>query len=205
MRRAAALALAPGTAIGAGAAEDVGDAAASKGAALEAQLDARLKRAVRTVPGTDTQYLIGGYARFDAIAARRRQEDDEQGTFFVAATPFGPADGTQRLSVRQSQINWLSRTPTGATPCCRRKWTPDWMTVAGASTLWIDAGGALRGPDELRRIVYASVNAVHRLTPTLLVGAELLWGEATRVSGESADNSRLQVSVRWLLFRPPTS
>jgi hypothetical protein len=89
---------------------------------------------------------------------------------------------------------------SGATLYYQRKWTPDWMTVAGASTLWIDAGGALRGPDELRRIVYSSVNVVHRLTPTLLVGAEVLWGEATRVSGETADNARLQVSVRWLLF-----
>ena len=36
----------------------------------------------------------------------------EQDTFLVSATPFGPADSDRRLSVRQSQINWLSYTPT---------------------------------------------------------------------------------------------
>jgi hypothetical protein len=385
--------------------EDVGDLAASKGAALEAQLEARLKAAVRTVPGTDTQFLVGGYLQVDGILARRQQDGDEKDTFIVSATPFAPAEGTQRLSVRQSQINWLSRTPTpagelwtrleanlfpldgttaptlnqlfvrlddrivlgktystfmdegalpttldyngpggvtfvrqllarvawpfaegwslqgavedpqadlssgggpllgvqtdprrpdlaarvryeggrghlqlsglwrsvdvtasspfgsrqrhvsgtgvslsgsiaafdddtilwqavtgkgigryfndplsatnvglvpdggletlrtsGATLYYQRKWTPHWMTVAGASTLWIDADGAIRGPEELKRIVYASANLVHRLTPTLIVGAELLWGEATRVNGESATNTRVQVSVRWLYF-----
>jgi hypothetical protein len=403
MRRAAILlALAWATA---GAAEgDVGDAAATKGSALEAQLEARLKAAVRTVPGTDTQFLIGGYGQLDGILSRRQQEGDEQDTFFVSATPFGAAEGTERLSIRQSQINWLSRTPAGGghvwtrleanlfpldgttaptlnqlfvrfderivvgktystfmddgvlpttldyngpggvvfvrqllvragiaigggwsiqgavedpqadltgggtlvgvetdarrpdlvarvryegerghlqlaglsrsidvtatspfgsrerhvsgtgvslsgtiaafgddsvlwqavtgkgigryfndpisatgvglsgdrsletlrtsgmTLYYQRKWTPDWMTVAGASTLWIDADGALRRPDELKRIVYASANLIHRLTPTLLVGAELMWGEATRVSGEDATNTRLQFSVRYLFF-----
>lgn len=402
MRRAAALALALASA--AAAAEDVGDAAASKGSALEAQLEARLKAAVRVLPGTDTQYLVGGYAQLDGVLARRQQEGDEQDTFFVSATPFGPADSTQRLSIRQSQINWISRTPaagghvwtrleanlfpldgttaptlnqlfvrfddrlvvgktystfmdeamlpttldyngpggvvfvrqllarvampfgeggsvqaavedpqadlagggalvsvrtdprrpdlaarvryegafghvqlaglwrsidvtaaspfgsrerhvsgtgislsgslaafgddtvlwqaatgkgigryfndpisttgmglapdasletlrtSGATLYYQRKWTPEWMTVAGASTLWIDAGGALRRPDELERIVYTSANLVHRFTPTVLGGVELMWGEATRVNGETATNTRLQVSVRWLFF-----
>ena len=74
------------------------------------------------------------------------------------------------------------------------------MTVAGASTLWISDDGQLRRPDELRRVVYASANLVHRLTPTLIVGGEVLWGEATRVDGTSATNTRVQLSVRYLIF-----
>ena len=88
---------------------------------------------------------------------------------------------------------------SGVTLYYQHKWTPDWMTVAGASTLWTSDDG-LRLPDELKRVVYASVNLVHRLTPTLIVGGELLWGEATRVDGASATNTRVQLSVRYLIF-----
>ncbi len=403
MRRALGAVAASALALGALAAEDDGDFAASKGSAAEAQLHARLKAAIHTIPGTDTEYLIGGYLQLDGLATRKKQDDDEQDTFIVSTIPFGPADHDYRLSVRQSQINWLSRTPTGigdvwtrleanlfpldgdtaptlnqlfvrladwlivgktystfmdedalpttldyngpsgvtfvrqwlargsipfgsgwalqgsveeaqadllgggtfvvvqsharrpdlaarlryegdfghvqlaglsrsisvtaASPFGTRewhvngtgvslsgsfnvleddtlqwqavtgkgvgryfndplsstglalgtngrfdlvrssgvtlyyqhKWTPDWMTVAGASTLWVSDDG-LRLPDELKRVVYASVNLVHRLTPTLIVGGELLWGEATRVGGTSATNTRVQLSVRYLIF-----
>jgi hypothetical protein len=404
MRRAFGAVAASALALGALAAEDDGDFAASKGSAAEAQLHARLKAAVRTIPGTDTQYLIGGYLQLDGLATRKKQDDDEQDTFIVSTIPFGPADSDYRLSVRQSQINWLSRTPTGigdvwtrleanlfpldgktsptlnqlfvrladrlivgktystfmdedalpttldyngpsgvtfarqwlarvsipfgsgwALPASveeaqadltgggafvvvqsdarrpdlaarlryegdfghaqlaglsrsisvtaarpfgtrdwhvngtgvslsgslnvrgedtllwqavtgkgvgryfndplsatgvalgtngrfdllrssgvtlyyQHKWAPDWMTVAGASTLWTSEDGQLRRPDELRRVVYASANLLHRVTPTLIVGGELLWGEATRVDGTSAANTRAQLSVRYLIF-----
>jgi hypothetical protein len=403
MRRALALAGAA-LALAAGAAENDGDFAASKGSQLEAQLETRLKAAVRTIPGTDTQYLIGGYLQLDGIATRKKQDGDEQDTFFVSATPFGPADADYRLSVRQSQINWLSRTPTraghlwsrleanlfpldgktaptlnqlfvrlddwvivgktystfmddgalpttldyngpsgvtfvrqwlarasiplgsgwaiqasveesqadlsgggallavhssarrpdlaarlrwegdighlqvaglsrsidvmtespfgtrdrhvngtgvslsgslnvleadtllfqavtgqgvgryfndplsatgvalgtnerfdllrssGVTLYYQHKWAPEWMTVAGASTLWISESGQVRLPDELQRVVYASANLIHRLTPTLIVGGEVLWGRATQVEGESATNVRVQLSLRYLIF-----
>jgi hypothetical protein len=88
---------------------------------------------------------------------------------------------------------------SGATLYYQHKWAPDWMTVAGASTLWISDDG-LRLPDELRRVVYASANLLYRVTPTLIVGGELLWGEATRVDGTSASNTRVQLSVRYLVF-----
>lgn len=404
MRRAFGAVAASALALGALAAEDDGDFAASKGSAAEAQLHARLKAAVRTIPGTDTQYLIGGYLQLDGLATRKKQDDDEQDTFIVSTIPFGPADSDYRLSVRQSQINWLSRTPTGigdvwtrleanlfpldgktsptlnqlfvrladrlivgktystfmdedalpttldyngpsgvtfarqwlarvsipfgsgwalqasveeaqadltgggafvvvqsdarrpdlaarlryegdfghaqlaglsrsisvtaarpfgtrdwhvngtgvslsgslnvrgedtllwqavtgkgvgryfndplsatgvalgtngrfdllrssgVTLYYQHKWAPDWMTVAGASTLWTSEDGQLRRPDELRRVVYASANLLHRVTPTLIVGGELLWGEATRVDGTSAANTRAQLSVRYLIF-----
>ena len=74
----------------------------------------RLRARVRAIPGTDTQYLIGGYLQVACIAIRKRQDGDEQNTFIVSTTPFGPADRDYRLSVRQSQFNWVSRTPIGA-------------------------------------------------------------------------------------------
>jgi hypothetical protein len=404
MKRALAAAAVSLFAAGAIAAEDEADFAASKGSALEAQLQERLKARVRTIPGTDTEFLVGGYLQLDGIASRKKQDGDEQNTFIVSTTPFGPADADYRLSVRQSTFHWLSRTPTsigdvvtrleanlfpldgktapelnqlfvkfgdwlllgktystfmddGALPTTldyngpsgvtfvrqwlarasiplgsgwalqasveepqadlegggqffsvhteasrpdlaarvrwegdaghvqlaglwrsidvigespfgtrerrvngsgvslsgsfdvfgadsvsfqavtgkgvgryfndplsstgvalgtdrrldllrssgitlyyQHKWAPEWMTVAGASTLWISDSGELRLPDELERVVYASVNLVHRLTPTLIVGGEVLWGQATQVGGASATNARVQLSVRYLIF-----
>lgn len=379
------------------------DFAASKGAAAEAQLRQRLRESVRTIPGTDTQYLVGGYLQLDGLATRRKQDDDEQNTFFASAIPFADADHDYRLSVRQSQFNWISRTPTadgaiwtrlqanlfpldgttsidlnqlfvrfadwlvvgktystfmdedalpttldyngpagatfvrqwlargslplgsgwtvdasieesqadqdvegpavevaissrrpdlaarvryesdgghfqvagltrrvsvgttgpfgqgerpvdgyglsisgsvalleddavlfqavtgkgvaryfndavsaaglaldesgqlektrlsGVTLYYHHKWAPSWLSVAGASTTWASVGG--RRPQEaLRRGIYASANLIHLLAPTLVVGAEILWGEATRVDGADATNLRLQLSVRYLIF-----
>ena len=112
MKRALAATAASLFAAGAIAAEAETDFAASKGSALEAQLNERLKSAIRTIPGTDTQYLLGGYVQVDGIASRKKQDGDEQNTFIVSTTPFGPANADYRLSVRQSTLQWLSRTPT---------------------------------------------------------------------------------------------
>ena len=73
------------------------------------------------------------------------------------------------------------------------------MTVAGASSLRFD-GNAPNAPDALRRIVYASANLIHHLRPTIIVGAELLWGRASQVDGTDATNLRLQLSLRYLIF-----
>jgi len=378
--------------------------AASKGSAAEVQLHKQLKAAVRTIPGTETQYFVGGYLQLDAIAQRKRQDGAEQNTFLVSTTPFAPAERDSRLSARQSQFNWLSKTPTsagdvwtrleanlfpidgatrlevnqayvrvgesliagktystfmddaalpttldyngpsgvtfmrqalvrgsygfgsgwtvegsiedpqadftangqildlrvgarrpdlaarvrcegerghvqlaalsrslhasartpfgaaernvegsgvalsgslpgfgddtvllqaasgkaigryfndplsatglaldpgdgrlelvrssGASLYYQRHWAPDWMTVAGASVLRIGDEG-LRPADSLKQVTYASVNLIHRLNARAIVGGELLWGEAKRVSGMSADNARLQFSFRYLIF-----
>ena len=110
---AAALALCACAA--AAAADDAADDwAAAKGSPAEAQLHRQLKEAVRTIPGTDTRYFVGGYLQLDAIAARHRQEGDEQNTFFASATPFAPSPRDSRLSLRQSQFNWVSKTATSA-------------------------------------------------------------------------------------------
>lgn len=403
MRRGLAAAAASLAALGAAAAEDDADFAASKGSALEAQLHERLKARIRTIPGTDTEYLVGGYLQLDGIASRKKQDGDEQSTFIVSTTPFGPSSADYRLSVRQSNFQWLSRTPSpigdiwsrleanlfpldgktapelnqlfvrwddwvivgkiystfmddgalpttldyngpsgvtfvrqwlvrasipfgsgwafqasveepqadlsgggallavhsdarrpdlaarvrwegdaghlqlaglsrsidvvtdspfgtrerhvdgngvsfsgslnvgddtllfqavtgkgvgryfndplsstgvalgangrfdllrssGVTLYYQHKWAPDWMSVAGASTLWTSDDDQIRRPGELRRVVYASANLLHRLTPTLIVGGEVLWGEATQVGGASATNLRMQLSVRYLIF-----
>jgi hypothetical protein len=402
MRRALA-ALAALAVAGTVAADDDADFAASRGSAAEAQLHKRLRAAVRTIPGTGTKYLIGGYLQVDAIATRKRQEGDEQNTFFASSIPFGPAGSQSGWSARQSQFNWISRTETGQGPVVtrleanlfpldgttrisvnqafvrwdehvivgktystfmddgalpttldyngpggvtyvrqwlargslklgagwaleasveesqadlqasseivgvnvsaqrpdlaarlryegerghfqlagltrrvsttlsrpagttersfdghgvsisgslsvaeddsllfqaatgkgvgryfndplsatglalqpggnldlarasgatlyyQRKWAPDWMTVAGASTLRLSDDG-LRLPGGLRRIDYASINLIYRVSPTLLVGAEGLWGEAHNAGGASATNRRLQLSLRYLIF-----
>ena len=67
---------------------------------------------MRTIPGTDTRFLVGGFVELDGLATRNKQTGPEQDTFLVSATPFGPADSNRRLSIRQSQVNWLSETPT---------------------------------------------------------------------------------------------
>jgi len=379
------------------------DWAASKGSAAEAQLHKQLKGAVRTIPGTETKYFIGGWLQLDAIAARKQQDGAEQNTFLVSSTPFGPAPRDYRLSARQSQFNWLSKTPsslgdvstrleanlfpidgstritwnqayvqvgewltlgktystfmddaaipttldyngpsgvtfvrqallrgslpigerwkieasaedsqadftasgmildlrtsarrpdlaarvryesdsahfqlsglsrslrvatatpfgardrsvdgkglsvsgsmpafgddsisfqmasgegigryfndplsatglaltpggglelvrsTGTTLYYQRQWAPDWMSVAGASTLRVGDEGA-RPAAALKRADYVSVNLVHRLNSRMLLGGEVLWGEATRVDGGSASNARLQFSFRYLMF-----
>ena len=380
------------------------DWAAVVGGGADEQLAKQLEAEVRTIPGTDTRFLIGGFAQLDGLATRHKQTGAEQDTFLVSATPFGPAGNDQRLSIRQSQLNWLSSTPTALGPLTlnaqvnlfsldfdgtttlslqrlyarladvvivgkaystfvdpdvlpttldyngpsglssvqqwlargvlplgagwslaagveqsqadhhagrravelasdaqrpdlaahvrfdfdrghlqlsglsrrieltatsgadtssrtfdayglsitgslstfgddsiiaqyttgrgigryfndsvsasgfgigaddrlhmirtssatlyyQHHWHPDWMTVAGASTLWASDAGT-RPPEALRRLVYASANVVHRLLPTLLIGAEGLWGRATRSDGVSATNARLQLSLRLLL------
>ena len=88
---------------------------------------------------------------------------------------------------------------SGATLYYQRRWAPRWMTVAGASASWAGDEGT-RAPDALRRAAYASANVIHVLTPDLVVGAEALWGEATRVDGSIAGNHRLQLSARYLMY-----
>ena len=381
------------------------DWAAVVGGAADTQLQKRLEADARMIPGTDTKYLIGGYLQVDGLATRRKQTGDAQGTFLVSATPFGPADSGSQLSVRQSQLNWLSYTPTalgsietradanlfatnldgsatptlqqlyvkiadrlvvgkaystfvdadalpttldyngpsgamsvqqwlarasialgsgftlaaaveearadasagsgalgigtsarrpdfvarlrygfdsghlqvsglsrrlaakatigartfeqttdgrgvaasgslatvgddsldwqavtgkgigryfndalsptgvapgsdgrldlvrtsGVTLYYQRQWAPEWMTNAGASTLWAGNDGTRPG-GELRRVTYASANLMHQPLPTLIVGAEALWGWATRVDGATATNARLQLTLRYLIL-----
>jgi hypothetical protein len=88
---------------------------------------------------------------------------------------------------------------TGATLYYQRQWAPDWMTVAGGSTLRVGDEGSRPG-GALKSATYASANLVYRMSPRAFVGGELLWGEAKTVAGSAASNARLQVSFRYLLF-----
>lgn len=119
-----------------------------RGATAETGLRERLEARARTVPGTDTQYLVGASLQADAIAARRRQDGDEQDTLIVSATPFGAAPSAQRLSVRSSQLDWISRTPLEGGPSV---WTrlqanlfgPDGTTRPQLTQAWVRWGDTL--------------------------------------------------------------
>ena len=91
------------------AAEDWGSVV---GGGADERLQKRLEASVRTIPGTDTRFLVGGFVELDGLFTRHKQTSAEQDTFLVSATPFGPAHDEERLSIRQSQVNWLSSTPT---------------------------------------------------------------------------------------------
>ena len=80
-----------------------------------------------------------------------------------------------------------------------RQWTARWKSVAGVSELRTDSEG-LRPAEDLTRLRYASASLVHRAGANLLLGAELLWGQATRIDGAQASDTRLQLTARYLLF-----
>ena len=89
------------------------DWAAVEGGGADAQMTKRLKAEVRTLPGTDTRYLIGGFVELDGIFTRNKQTSAEQDTFLVSGTPFGHADSEQRASrcARRRSIGF-PETPT---------------------------------------------------------------------------------------------
>ena len=88
---------------------------------------------------------------------------------------------------------------TGAYVYYERKWAERWNSTFGVSELRTDSEG-LRPAGDLKRVQYASINLVHRLATDLFLGAELLWGNAERVDGAQQDNSRLQLTVRYLVY-----
>jgi hypothetical protein len=89
---------------------------------------------------------------------------------------------------------------SGATLYYEHQWSARWKSVAGASTLWIDDEGAARPQEALRRLNYYSANLIWRASPLLVFGGEVIYGKAARVSGDTADNTRLQLSMRYLIF-----
>jgi hypothetical protein len=83
-----------------------------RGAQADASLEERLKAKARTIEGTDTRYLIAGFAQLDAMWTRRELIGDEQDTFLTSAIPFGAASDGARLGIRASQFNAILHTPT---------------------------------------------------------------------------------------------
>lgn len=120
------------------------------GSAAELTLRERLEARAHTLPG-GTQYLVGATLQADAIAARRRQDGDEQDTLIVSSTPFGAAPSAQRLSVRSSQLDWVSRTP-----------------LEGGPFVWTRLQANLFGPDGTTRPQL--IQAWVRWGDTLLIG-----------------------------------
>ncbi|MFM1991193.1 MAG: hypothetical protein RJA99_4150 [Pseudomonadota bacterium] len=96
------------------------DAAVARGAALEAALRERLQARIRASREGGTQWLVAATLQADAILGTRRLDGPEQDTLAVSSIPFGDAPSVARASVRQSQIDWVSRTPTGDE---RQVWT----------------------------------------------------------------------------------
>ena len=88
---------------------------------------------------------------------------------------------------------------TGAYLYYERKWADRWTTTAGVSELRTKSEG-LRPAEDLKRAQYVSANLVHRLSADLFLGAELLWGNAERVDGTQADDTRVQLAVRYLIY-----
>jgi len=108
MRIAAALLLAL---CAAGAARGESDTL-ERGAQADASLEERLKEKARTIPGTETRYVVAGFVQLDGSWTRRELAGDEKDAFLVSAIPFGAAEADTRLNVRASQINAILQTPT---------------------------------------------------------------------------------------------
>jgi len=88
------------------------EAALERGAPADRSLEERLKEKARTIPGTDTRYLVAGYVQLDAHWTRRELAGDEKDAFLASAIPFGAAGSDTRLGIRASQINALFHSPT---------------------------------------------------------------------------------------------
>jgi hypothetical protein len=146
-RAAPAEAASPAAEIAAPAAPAASAGSAERGAAAEATLRERLEARARTLPG-GSRYLVGATLQVDAIAARRRQDGDEQDTLLVSSTPFDDAPAAQRVSIRSSQLDWVSRTPIDEGPFL---WTrlqanlfgPDGSTRPQLTQAWVRVGDAL--------------------------------------------------------------
>lgn len=87
---------------------------------------------------------------------------------------------------------------TGAYLYYERKWAERWTSTAGVSTLRSENNGII--PTDLKRVEYASLNLVRRMSTDLFVGAEALWGQAERVDGSRASDTRLQLTARYYLY-----
>jgi hypothetical protein len=88
---------------------------------------------------------------------------------------------------------------TGGYLYYERQWAARWTSAAGVSALRADSEG-LRPASDLRRVDYASANLVHRLAADLFAGGEVLWGRAERMDGTRANDTRIQLSVRYYLY-----
>ena len=151
------------------------DWAAVVGGGADAQLRRRSRRTCARIPGTDTRFLVGGFVQLDGLFTRNKQTGAEQDTFLVSATPFGPADSDRRASIRQSQVNWLSETPTELGTI---------TTAAQVNLFSLDFDGKTKL--SLRRLYAQLARRVHRRQDVFHV----------RRRRRAADDARLQRAER---------
>jgi hypothetical protein len=139
-----------------------------------------------------------------------RDAGNATGTGVSASAGLGIGEG-DRLLVQWTRGEGISRYfndglsgigavyVTGVYLYYEREWDARWTSTAGWSELRTDRE-ALQSASDLKRIQYASGNLVHRLTTNLFVGAELLWGQAERADGARADDTRVQLTARYLIY-----
>jgi hypothetical protein len=89
---------------------------------------------------------------------------------------------------------------SGAFLYYERNWSDRWRSTFGGSALWSGGTAGRRPASDLKQLDYVSANLLHRLSRNLFVGGEVLWGRATEVSGERASDTRVQLSVRYMIY-----
>jgi len=75
-------------------------------------------------------------------------------------------------------------------------WNPKWSSSIGYSeALQDNSGGQL--PDAFKAGRYFSANILHYPAKSVMVGAELLWGERENNNGNNGSDSRIQFSAKY--------
>jgi hypothetical protein len=89
---------------------------------------------------------------------------------------------------------------SGAFLYYERTWSDRWRSTLGGSALWSGGTDGRRPTADLKQLDYVSANVVYRAARNLFVGGEVLWGRATDVAGARADDTRVQLSLRYLIY-----
>lgn len=75
-------------------------------------------------------------------------------------------------------------------------WSERWSSSIGYSSTRVD-NQALQSADAFEKGEYASVNLLYTPVKRVLMGAEYLWGKRTDNDGDTGNDSRLQMSLKY--------
>jgi hypothetical protein len=75
-------------------------------------------------------------------------------------------------------------------------WNEGFSSSIGYSTTFVDNTN-LQTDDTFESAQYASVNLLYYPVPNVMVGGEVMWGDLEFKDGESADDTRVQFSVKY--------
>ena len=75
-------------------------------------------------------------------------------------------------------------------------WSERWSSSIGYSSTRVD-NQALQSADAFEKGEYASVNLLYTPVKSVLMGAEYLWGTRTDNDGDTGNDSRLQMSLKY--------